>query len=219
MRHRDKEYEQARALRQQGMSIREICKHVPAAKSTISVWVRDMPLTEEQISRLDDNRVRGRERACVTKAQNRNQRWAAYRRAAEEEYITLCQDADFMFGLALYIGEGSKGVGSEINITNWNHEIILKGIEFLEKLGILRGHMRCKIMLHPSQDCEQSREFWKAVTGFTDEQVRGPYQTISPGSRGKRGQRWPCGGCQLVASSIELRHKLNRWMELALRPK
>jgi len=48
------ERDQARALRQQGLSINEICKLVSAAKSSISVWVRDVELTEDQKKSLDD---------------------------------------------------------------------------------------------------------------------------------------------------------------------
>jgi hypothetical protein len=47
-----KEKEQARALRKQGMSLNEICRIVPAAKSSISLWVRDIVLTDAQMENL-----------------------------------------------------------------------------------------------------------------------------------------------------------------------
>src|SRR5215216_1747185 len=105
MRHKDKEYEQARILRAQGYSIREICRLVPAAKGTISVWVRDIALTPEQLQRLDDNRLIGRERARATVIQKREKRVTGYEREAEEEYRLLRHDPEFMLGLGLYIGE------------------------------------------------------------------------------------------------------------------
>ena len=48
MKKKTQEKERARALRKQGFSINEICKIVPASKGSISVWVRDIKLTEDR---------------------------------------------------------------------------------------------------------------------------------------------------------------------------
>jgi transposase len=85
MRPKDKEYEQARDLRTRGYSLREISEIVPASKGTISVWVRDIPLSEDQLQRLNDNRVIGRERARATAIQNRQKRIDEYHKLAEAE--------------------------------------------------------------------------------------------------------------------------------------
>lgn len=42
----------ARALRQQGYSINEITAKLGVAKSSVSIWVRDIKLTHNQASRL-----------------------------------------------------------------------------------------------------------------------------------------------------------------------
>ena len=43
---------QARELRQQGWSVRQIERHLGVARSTVSVWVRDIELGPEQRQRL-----------------------------------------------------------------------------------------------------------------------------------------------------------------------
>lgn len=220
MKHKDKEYEQARELRKQGASVREIARLLSVSKSTVSLWVRDIELTEEQITTLNANAraagVPGRERFVRTIQAKRAALIAQYHKAADAEYETLRHGPTFMFGLALYIGEGSKGELSKLIITNWDYRVIAKGIEFFAMLGIARSRMRCKIMLHPMQSVSEAEAFWTEVTGIPLAQFSRTSQAISPSSRGKRGQKWPHGGCQLSVSSVELRHKINRWMERAL---
>ena len=220
MRHKDKEFEEARELRRQGASIRDISSRLSVAKSTVSVWVRDIELTEAQIAQLNDNArkagVRGRERFASSMRLRRRIQLEQYKREAEAEYESLQYDPQFMLGLALYIGEGSKGDRSTLIVTNWNCRVIVRAIAFFERLGMSRERMRCKVMLHPSQDKEAAELFWSKATGIPLSQFANTYQAISPGSRGKRGQKWPHGGCQLSVSSFMLRCKINRWMELAL---
>lgn len=216
MRHKDKEYEQARALRAQGYSVREICKLVDASKGTISVWVRDIALSQEQLHRLDSQRSVGREKARETVLAKRDRRIAQYHTEAEQEYELLRQDPAFMFGLALYVGEGYKGPNPEIGFINWNPRVVLKAIEFFAGIGISKSDVKCRVTLHPSQDRSEAEAFWSETLSIPLAQFNQTYQAISPGSRGKRGQKWPHGGCTIRAYSAHLRHKLNKWMELAL---
>jgi transcriptional regulator with XRE-family HTH domain len=105
---RFEEKQRARELRRQGWSYNDILKEVGVSKSTLSLWLRDIPLTEEQIAALACKFRAGRERFIHKMRVRRDTRWAAYHREAEEEYLTLSQDPVFMFGLALYIGEGTR---------------------------------------------------------------------------------------------------------------
>ncbi len=216
MKHKDAEYERARALHEQGYSIREICKLVDAAKGSISIWVRDISLSQEQLQRPGNNRVIAREKARATVLANRNKRIAQYYKEAEEEFRVLRQDPEFMFGLALYIGEGYKGPNTEVGFINWNPQVVLKALEFFARIGVAKSHIRCRITLHPTQNKEEAEAFWSKTLDIPLTQFNQTYQAISPGSRGKRGQKWPHGGCTIRAYSVSLKHKLNRWMELSL---
>ena len=46
---------EARILRKKGMSIKSIAKELGSPQSSISNWVRDIPLTEKQKQKLIDN--------------------------------------------------------------------------------------------------------------------------------------------------------------------
>jgi hypothetical protein len=99
---------QARALRREGRSIRTIARALGVAKSSVSVWVADIELTEEQILVLKANSNRNRvnllgqaERLKAAAAQ----RHAQYRR---EGWAWAERDERFRLICALYWGEGTK---------------------------------------------------------------------------------------------------------------
>jgi len=47
---------EARKLRQQGLPIGQIANILACAKSSVSTWVRDIVLTEEQIKKIMDDK-------------------------------------------------------------------------------------------------------------------------------------------------------------------
>lgn len=51
---KNKEKENARVLRKSGMSVKQIAKTINVSASSVSVWVRDIELSEEQIKNLND---------------------------------------------------------------------------------------------------------------------------------------------------------------------
>src|SRR5262245_15736046 len=107
------ERERARELRRQGLSIKEICAHLSVAKSSVSLWVRDISLTSEQIERLEqrrsDNRKRfvywGREHGAKIQKQAAEVR---HNRFSDAGYMRAKVDEEFRLICALYWGEGSK---------------------------------------------------------------------------------------------------------------
>lgn len=91
----------ARELRRQGLSYNEIREQVNVSKGTLSLWVRDITLTEEQIARLEGRLGGGRERFILSTRTNRDRRWAEFQREAEEEYAQLSQDPNLMYGMEM----------------------------------------------------------------------------------------------------------------------
>ncbi len=210
------ERELARYLRGQGTSINDILKQVPAAKSSISRWIRDIELSEEQIGRIKLKHVAARERTIQTKRKNPQARIEAIYREAEEAYKDFCQDADFLLGLALYIGEGSKKNSGLVAVTNCDSRVIRKSIVFFEKIGVPREKIRCRVQVHPGLNEGDVRACWLEVTGFHPQQLQKVRRAVSSASQGKTFNRQWYGTCQVYACSTVTHYKLQKWMDLAL---
>jgi len=212
---RFEEKQRARELRRQGWSYNDILKEVGVSKSTLSLWLRDIPLTDEQIAALSCKFRVGREKFIHKMRVRRDTRWAEYHREAEEEYRTLSQDPEFMFGLALYIGEGSKTKQNDLCIANCDPRVIQKALEFL-RIGIPFASLRCAIHLHLGLSVETAEAYWQEVTGLPKTQFHRTSAAISRASGGKKGNLQVYGTCQISAAHTKIRQKLGRWMTLAL---
>ncbi len=111
MKHLEKR--QARELRRQGFSVREICRKLAVAKSSVSLWVRDIELTTEQISALEERMFRSRERfgylsRCGGANTNHANAESRHRAAEQAGYEQARRDEKFRLVSVLYWGEGSK---------------------------------------------------------------------------------------------------------------
>ena len=210
------EKQRARELRGQGWSYNDILREVGVSKSTLSLWLRDISLTTQQIAGIQSRQVAGREKFIKSARLSRDARWARYHGEAEAEYAEFSQDAQFMFGLALYIGEGSKTSGNLLCLTNCDPRVIRKGVSFYEKMGVARNAMRVAIQIHPGLSKEIAQLFWQEVTGLPPEQFHKTLEVVSRASKLTKGNLQIYGTCQIRACSTALRQKLARWMELAL---
>jgi predicted transcriptional regulator len=99
------EQEEARRLRAQHLTLADIASKLGVAKSSVSLWVRDVPFTpsarrygpQRRPNRLRDARLREIE---ALDAQGR------------ERIGTLSEEAFLVAGVALYAGEGARRIGA-----------------------------------------------------------------------------------------------------------
>lgn len=103
---------QARKLRSEGQSIKEIAKTLEVSVGSVSIWVRDIILTPEQTKvlekRIGDPHY-GRRAAYLELSKNKHQEKIAeiYREGAKRVGKLSGRDI-YLLGLALYWGEGFK---------------------------------------------------------------------------------------------------------------
>jgi len=115
---------EARRLRQaEGLSVREITRRLRVSKSSVSLWVRDLPLTAEQRARLEaENALHGRQlRGAAENA--RKSRLARIRWQDEGRDRARNGDPLFAAGCMLYWGEGRK-TRNAAQITNSDPEVL-----------------------------------------------------------------------------------------------
>src|SRR5258707_273267 len=100
------EQRQARELRAEGKSVKEIQQALGVSRSSVSLWVRDVPLTSEQhlalVARVREGPLVAGERSAAAAR--------LIRRAYQEEgrRLALERDGSYAAGCMLYWAEGSK---------------------------------------------------------------------------------------------------------------
>lgn len=143
--------EQVRELRQQGYSVKDIVDLTGAAKSSVSVWTRDIELTPEQRLRLKqrhrhhEGQQKGAE-ANRQKGMRLRQQYQEVGREKAREKSPL-----HMMGCMLYWAEGAK-TRNEVYFVNSDSNMMLTFIRFLrQEMGIANETMKIHIHCHTTE--------------------------------------------------------------------
>jgi hypothetical protein len=154
--------EKARELRLQGMTYDQIQVELGCSKSSISLWVRDLPKPEP---RYTDEERRARMNAGLAHLRAaQDQERQETKRAAREEIGRLSDREVFIAGAALYWAEGAKDKPYRrcevLQFINSDPDVIKVYLRWLELLGVPRERMRFRVSIHESADASEAERFW-----------------------------------------------------------
>ncbi len=170
MKSKFEQRQKAQELRRQGLSFREILKIVPVSKSSLSLWLRFLPLNEEETRQLEDrakrNVDRGSERAALSNRTKRIQREGIAREEAMVIFDKYKNDPVFILGIGLYWAEGSKRT-SQFSFTNSDPSMMKFMINWLCKyFEVTIETMSIRIQSHEDFKLEKYELFWSEYTGI-----------------------------------------------------
>ncbi|MEK7582979.1 MAG: hypothetical protein AAB483_01070 [Patescibacteria group bacterium] len=157
---------QARKLRKNGRSIKDIARLLKMPKSTISYWCRDIELTKEQneaLTQLKQGAVRqGQLNGALVNKKKRLARIELYRQEGKEVFQNISKEEYFVAGLMLYLAEGSKK-NRNIDFVNSDPEVIKFMLHWFYRFFSLSPNnftFRVSInKIHKSRD-RKIKEYW-----------------------------------------------------------
>lgn len=161
------EHQEARRLRSQGHSIKEICQQLHVSKGTVSLWVRDIQLRPEQIARLDAKIAASRNRFSYLSrcgGANTNKADAAKRQRSFREvgYERAKNDESFRLICALYWGEGQKHKGNRVfGVSNSDPTLLNTVLKWLFANGF-GDAIRFTVRYHPTNGLSEAdiKRWW-----------------------------------------------------------
>ncbi|GGQ99604.1 hypothetical protein [Streptomyces pilosus] len=160
--------EKARELRLQGWTYDRIQVELGCSKSSISLWVRDLPKPERKRSREEASAIakRGWE-ATLRRREEERQRTRA---AAKREMGALTDRELFTVGVALYWAEGSKSKPysrrERITFVNSDPNMITVFLAWLALLDVDPTTLRFAVQIHESADVEAAEKYWAHHVGI-----------------------------------------------------
>jgi transposase len=169
----------ARELRSKGHTYKEIAAELKVSKSSVSLWVRDMPRT----GRLSEDEFRRRSAANLARfVEARRSLLESRRRDIRQrcaaEIGTLSDREILIAGAIAYWCEGSKSKphrrDERVAFINSDPQLILFFLKFLSAAGISRDRLTCRLYIHESADVPSAQRFWKEQTGLSADQFRRP---------------------------------------------
>ncbi len=204
-------------LRRQGKTFSEILKETPVSKTSLSYWLRDIRLTNKQLSRIayKNNKIKQKfiKFNALRRKQADDKKKIILRKATDEiDYISERELS--LIGIALYWAEGyKKSSWKTVNFTNSDPEMIKLMMRWFRRIcKIPNTKFRIRIQCHDTDNVEEAKEYWSGVTDIPLVQFTKPYVRISPSSKKRMGALSPYGICNLRISDVSLLTKIKGWI-------
>jgi transcriptional regulator with XRE-family HTH domain len=217
-RAKDDLHAKARELREQGLDYEEIAEALGVSKSSVSLWVRDMP-RPERLS-YEECRKRSAEGSRLYWEAERPAREAqreAVRAAAAGAIGTLSKREVLIAGAIAYWCEGSKSkphqLREQVVFINSDPGLIKFFLRFLLEAGIEPTQLRFRVHIHETADVSAAEHFWRDITAADPAQ----FQRTTLKTHNPRTIRKNVGadyhGCLIVKvrQSADLYRRIEGW--------
>ncbi|MFF3752949.1 hypothetical protein ACFYYH_21190 [Streptomyces sp. NPDC002018] len=160
--------EKARELRLEGHTYDRIQLELGCSKSSISLWVRDLPKPEPQYT-VEERHARMNAGLAHLRAAQDKERQET-KRVAREEVGQLSDRELFIAGVTLYWAEGTKDKPYRrcevLQFINSDPNVIRLYLRWLDLLGIPRERLRFRVSIHESADVPDAEHFWADLAGI-----------------------------------------------------
>lgn len=159
--------EKARELRRQGMTYDQIQVELGCSKSSISLWVRDLPKPERrdpaEQARLASQKRWEHERPLREAARQRT------KEEARQEIGQITERELFLVGVGLYWAEGTKDKPharrERATFVNSDPGMITMFLAWLDLIGVERARLKFHVMIHESAEVRAAEQYWADLVG------------------------------------------------------
>jgi len=183
-------------LRKKGLSFSEIRKTINVSKSTLSIWLRPYPLSDEQLLRIDKIKYQIIERFRETMRIKREKRLEEYLKEAKQILFPFSKKDLLISGLFLYWGEG-------------NDPGVLKFTKYwyLKALNISEKDMKIHLHLYKDMNVIEEINYWSKQLDIPKSQFIRPY--IKKSKKNDIDQKgFGHGTCALVVHNTVIKEKI-----------
>lgn len=185
-------------LRKKGYSYPHISNVTCISKSTLSGWLAEVSYTPNK----ETIKAFGKARAIAgqRKAERKQQELQQIKKKALNRIGTVSRRDLFMFGLGIYLGEGSK-THNVTRVANSDPSIIKSVITWFTMLGVARKQFAPRVHLYPDSDESECLHFWSRTTNIPISQFQKSQVDRRMGKKSKKKGKTPYGTLHLGVRS------------------
>ncbi|MFE6700183.1 hypothetical protein [Streptomyces sp. NPDC057718] len=159
--------ERARELRLQGLTYDQIQVELGCSKSSISLWVRDLPKPKPRFT--EEERLARMQAGLTALRTSQDQERQETKRIARESVGDLSDRELFIAGVTLYWAEGMKDKPysrrESLLFINSDPNVIMLYLRWLDLLGVARERLHVRVSIHETADVAEAESFWSELTG------------------------------------------------------
>ena len=202
-------------LRKKGQSYGEIGNKLGIAKSTLSFWLKNIPLSSKDKKRLYANAVLN---LCLgprcQKERRKREVAKIIKDARKEIQWPLSWDTYQLVGAAIYWAEGSKTGGFEV--ANSDPYLILFMVGWFEKVfGVSPKNLNARLNIYSQQNDKELKQFWSQLTAIPLENFGKSF--VKPPNKGYKKNNLYYGTIKIRApKGTDMRHRTFGWIKAML---
>ena len=222
-RAKDDLHAQARELRERGLDYEEIAGALGVSKSSVSLWVRDMPRPERlSYEECRKRSAEGSRQYWEVERPAREAQREAVRAAAAGQIGVLSKREILIAGAIAYWCEGAKSKPyhrqERVVFINSDPGLIEFFLRFLREAGVEPNRLRFRVHIHETADVAAAEQFWCSVTAADP----GQFQRTTLKRHNPRTVRKNVGedyhGCLIVGvmQSADLYRQIEGWVRAVM---
>ncbi len=205
-------------LRKQGWSYSEIVKELNVAKGTLSGWLKDILLSEQQLfdlkNRLTTKVARGRLQASIALRTRRMIRERDVQISAEKEFEKFIKDPFFITGLCLYWAEGAKK-NTYFAFMNSDPEMHVMMRKWIRKfLNLKETSLKYRLYIHEPYKEENCEAYWANKLRIPVDSLQKTTFKPTPHKVKKNPEYKGC--LRLSITKIEILRRVMAWQKLLI---
>lgn len=195
-------------LRRNGKSYSEIRNLVSVSKSSLSLWLRNIPLTNDQVGRIKSKKAQAVEKFRETMKLKRQKRLQEYYKEQSKIYLPMTERELYYAGLFLYWGEGNKASRNTVSISNTDPDVLKFSLLWMLRcLKIPKFAIKVALHLYQDMNIESELSYWSKELGIPKGCFNKPYikktLRISIDQKG-----FGHGTCNLIVQNTVIKEKL-----------
>lgn len=167
MKELTEERKRAVQLRKRGQTYGEIAKKIKVSKSTLSLWLREVEVPAEFISRIQQKKLEAVKHGWEARRKERIDRTQRITASARSEVKRLMREPLWLVGVTLYWAEGHKEkvwrTGTLVTFTNMDENTIILFMDWCRKfLQISGDDFVPSLYIHDSRKIHtnEMRKWW-----------------------------------------------------------
>ncbi len=162
-------FEKAVAYRKNGYSYGMIREELEISKSTLSYWLREVPINKinpELAKRVKLSRMK----MAKTKQARQSLEIAQMKKQGFEEVGVINGREFWLAGVAMYWAEGTKAF-EELSLTNSDPDVIRFYVRWLKECCHASAvDLRASLHIYPDVDQKEAVEYWSKITDIPESQ-------------------------------------------------
>lgn len=213
---KEKEKTVAVKLRRQGLSYSEILQKVPVAKSTLSVWLRNIGIAKEHKQRFTEKRKLAQLKAQEACREIRIKKETTIIASAKKEVGTISKRELWIIGTVLYWAEGTKqkqhNVSQKVSFNNSDPKMALLFNRWVQEICLRKkSDLTYSIYIHRTADKETARKFWEKLLHTNIDKIY--FKSHNPKTNRKNINADYYGLLRIdIKKSTDLNRKIKGWI-------